>query len=305
MREVIPGEYVEEEEAARGERWAIVLFALSILGTLGFLVAYTFMKVRTQYGAYQNWVLGTTLAVSLFGIGWGMIVWAKKVVPHEEAMAMRHDGASAPEEREATEEEFLLGAQRIGIRRRKLLFSAAGAMGLFPLSFVFALRDLGPAPGKELFHTTWAKGKRLVDVETKLPVRLGDLAVGAIKTVMPEGFDKLSVEATNLDPTMLIRLRPEEIRSAKERSWGYQGYVAYSKICSHAGCPISLYEQQTHNLFCPCHQSTFKMTEDAKVIFGPAARPLPQLRIGVDDQGYIVALGPYSQPVGPSFWERG
>jgi ubiquinol-cytochrome c reductase iron-sulfur subunit len=119
---------------------------------------------------------------------------------------------------------------------------------------------------------------------------------------MPEGFG--SAEDHSLAPTMLIRFGPGEILSDKEANWGFDGHVAYSKICTHAGCPISLYEQQTHNLLCPCHQSTFDMAKDAKVIFGPAARPLPQLRIEVDPDGYFVASGPYSQAVGPSFWER-
>jgi ubiquinol-cytochrome c reductase iron-sulfur subunit len=119
---------------------------------------------------------------------------------------------------------------------------------------------------------------------------------------MPEGFT--TPDDFALAPTMLIRFATGEIESAKERNWGVDGHVAYSKICTHAGCPISLYEQQSHNLLCPCHQSTFDMANDAKVIFGPAARPLPQLQIGVDNEGYLIALGPYSQPVGPSFWER-
>ena len=119
---------------------------------------------------------------------------------------------------------------------------------------------------------------------------------------MTDGFG--SVEEHALAPTILIRFAPGEIRSKKEAAWGASDHVAYSKICTHAGCPISLYEQQTHHLLCPCHQSTFDMARDAKVIFGPAARPLPQVRIGVDKDGYLYAKGPYSQAVGPSFWER-
>jgi ubiquinol-cytochrome c reductase iron-sulfur subunit len=119
---------------------------------------------------------------------------------------------------------------------------------------------------------------------------------------MPEGFE--SVETDALSPTILIRFAPGEIKSKKEASWGVDNHVAYSKICSHAGCPISLYEQQTHHLLCPCHQSTFQMDEDAKVIFGPAARPLSQLRISLDSEGFFVADGDYVDPVGPSFWER-
>jgi ubiquinol-cytochrome c reductase iron-sulfur subunit len=168
---------------------------------------------------------------------------------------------------------------------------------------LFLLRDLGPLPHSRLRHTGWKKGSRLVDVETKLPIKLGDIEVGGIATVMPEGFG--NVEDHALAPTILIRFAPGEIRSKKEAAWGADNHVAYSKICSHAGCPISLYEQQTHHLLCPCHQSTFDMADDANVIFGPAARRLPQLKIQVDSEGYFVAQGDYNQPVGPSFWERG
>ncbi len=97
---------------------------------------------------------------------------------------------------------------------------------------------------------------------------------------------------------------PTQIQSQKEIDWGYQGIVAYSKICTHVGCPVGLYEQQTHHLLCPCHQSTFDVTQDCKVIFGPANRPLPQLKITVDAEGYLVSAQPFAEAVGPSFWER-
>jgi ubiquinol-cytochrome c reductase iron-sulfur subunit len=107
------------------------------------------------------------------------------------------------------------------------------------------------------------------------------------------------------DAVLLIRLRPEEFNLDAERlSWTYQGIIAFSKICSHMGCAVALYEQQTKHLLCPCHQSTFDVTRAAKVIFGPAARPLPQLAITVDEEGYLVAQAPFNEPVGPSFWER-
>ena len=102
---------------------------------------------------------------------------------------------------------------------------------------------------------------------------------------------------------LLMRLKPEDLQDQKSRDWGYYGIVAYNKICTHAGCPVGLYEQQTHHLLCPCHQSTFDVTQDCKVIFGPAKRPLPQLKITVDDEGYLIADQGFAEPVGPSFWE--
>jgi ubiquinol-cytochrome c reductase iron-sulfur subunit len=192
----------------------------------------------------------------------------------------------------------------MGLGSRKLLRrTLLGAGGLIALPAVLLLRDLGPLPGRNLRHTGWKKGIRLVDVETRLPIKLGDIEIGGIATVMPDGFD--TTEHFDLAPTILIRFAPGEIRSKKESSWGVDNHVAYSKICSHAGCPISLYEQQTHHLLCPCHQSTFDMADDANVIFGPAARRLPQLQIELDADGYFVARSGYKQPVGPSFWERG
>jgi ubiquinol-cytochrome c reductase iron-sulfur subunit len=118
-----------------------------------------------------------------------------------------------------------------------------------------------------------------------------------------EDHRKLSEIAT--DAVLLIRLRPEEFNLDAERlSWTYEGIIAFSKICSHMGCAVALYEQNTKHLLCPCHQSTFDVTRAAKVLFGPAARPLPQLALALDAEGYLVAKQPFSEPVGPSFWER-
>ena len=116
------------------------------------------------------------------------------------------------------------------------------------------------------------------------------------------------LEAKAKAAVLLMRLNPSEFKDdvlgRKARDWGFQGIVAYSKICTHVGCPVGLYEQQTHHLLCPCHQSTFDVTRDCEVIFGPAKRPLPQLKITVDDEGYLVAPQGFAEPVGPSYWER-
>ena len=139
------------------------------------------------------------------------------------------------------------------------------------------------------------------------PIKASDLEVGAVAQVLPalpEGKER-TLEDIGKDAVLLIRLRPEEFNLDAERlSWTHEGIIAFSKICSHMGCAIALYEQQTKHLLCPCHQSTFDVTRAAKVIFGPAARPLPQLPITVDAEGYLVAKAPFNEPVGPSFWER-
>jgi ubiquinol-cytochrome c reductase iron-sulfur subunit len=299
---------LDPAEDRRAERRVAITFVLTVVATFAFIGAYIFMKIHNDsYGSYQNYVLGSTLAVALFAFGTGQILWAKQLIPHEYAVQDRHDGASSREEREALEETFLAGADQLGIGRRHLARrTLLLAAGVFPLSGVVLLRDLGPAPEKKLRHTAWRKGSYLVDVETKQRVKLGDLRVGAIRTVLPEKFDELTEEDWATSPTILLRLRAGEDRPLKGReNWGVDGHVAYSKICTHAGCPTSLYETQTQHLLCPCHQSTFKVTEGCKVIFGPAARALPQLPISVDNEGYFLAEGDYREPVGPSFWERG
>ena len=245
-----------------------------------------------------------SLALALFAIGGAFIVWAKKLLPHEKAIQDRHDFHSPEADEIEAENTFLAGIDDMGLGKRKILRrSLLGALGLLPLPLVVMLRDLGPLPHRSLLRTGWRANVRLVDLDTKLPIKLGDISIGGIATVMPDGFTDVDDDA--LAPTMLIRFGPDEILSAKERAWGIYDHVAYSKICTHAGCPISLYEQQTHHLLCPCHQSTFDMANDANVVFGPAARRLPQLKIALDSDGYFIATGNYSQPVGPSFWERG
>lgn len=294
---------VDPREDKVAELQVSALFLVGIAATIFFMVAFFAISIRDNLGLDSNRALGGALAVALFAIGAGMIVWAKKLLPHEKAIQERHAFNSPPEEEKLAEDTFLAGVDDMGLGKRKLLRrTLLGALGLFPLPLVVMLRDLGPLPHRALLNPGWKAGSRLVDLDTRLPVKLGDLSIGGIQTVMPEGFTTPADFA--LAATMVIRFAPGEIQSQKEANWGVDGHVAYSKICTHAGCPISLYEQQTHNLLCPCHQSTFDMARDAKVIFGPAARPLPQLRINVDSEGYLYAVGPYSQAVGPSFWER-
>jgi ubiquinol-cytochrome c reductase iron-sulfur subunit len=169
------------------------------------------------------------------------------------------------------------------------------------------LRDLGPLPGKSLETTNWKAGTRLVTDPGDRPIKASDLEVGAVVQTLPELLPDQERTLNDIakDPVLLIRLRPEDFNLDDERlSWTHEGIIAFSKICSHMGCAVALYEQSTHHLLCPCHQSTFDVTRAAKVIFGPAARPLPQLNITVDAEGYLVARAPFNEPVGPSFWER-
>ena len=295
---------VDPREDKFAEFQVSVLFAIAALAVIGFIVAYVLVDPKSSLGRNMNFALGGTLAAALLSIGAGFLLWAKKILPHDKMVQERHEFFSPEEEEIATEDTFLKGFREMGLGSHRMLRrTLLGAAALLPLPAVLLLRDLGPLPHSRLRHTAWSKGVKLVDVESKLPIKLGDMEIGGIATVMPEGHTDPDENA--LSPTILIRFAPGEIRSKKEAAWGYKDHVAYSKICSHAGCPISLYEQQTHHLLCPCHQSTFDMADDANVIFGPAARRLPQLRIELDDEGYFVATGDYAEPVGPSFWERG
>ena len=295
---------VDPHEERFAEAQVAAMFGLAALGVIVLIVGYLTIDPQRNLGRTINFVIGGGLTLSLLALGAGFCLWAKKLLPHGKAVQERGPHHSPEEEELRAEDTFFAGVTAMGLGSRKMLRrSLLGALGLLPLPALLLLRDLGPLPHSRLRHTGWQKGSKLVDVETKLPIKMGDIEIGGIATVMPEGFG--NVEEHALAPTILIRFAPGEIRSKKEAAWGADNHVAYSKICSHAGCPISLYEQQTHHLLCPCHQSTFDMADDANVIFGPAARRLPQLRISVDADGYFVADGDYSQPVGPSFWERG
>jgi ubiquinol-cytochrome c reductase iron-sulfur subunit len=280
------------------------LFGLATIATIWVCIAYFAIPAHERLGQWMNFSLGGGIAIALLATGAGLVLWAKRLLPHDLAVQERHNPYSPEEEELLAEETFLKGVTTLGLGQRKMLRrSLLGVLAILPLPAVLFLKDMGPLPTTKLRKSGWKAGARLVDVETKLPIKLGDLEIGGIKTVMPEGFTTPDENA--LAPTMLIRFAPGEIRSKKERAWAKDDHVAYSKICTHAGCPISLYEHQTHHLLCPCHQSTFDMANDAKVIFGPAARNLPQLQLDLDSDGYFIAKAPYNQPVGPSFWERG
>jgi ubiquinol-cytochrome c reductase iron-sulfur subunit len=221
----------------------------------------------------------------------------------------RHAIEAEPEVKAKVLADFAAGAEESAFGRRKLIRNTLfGALALVPLSGVMLLRDLGPLPEKKLRQTLWSKGKQLINMNTMEPLRPEDVAVGSLTFAMPEGLEEdahdFQVQIAKA-ALMIIRIQPENIKDKREREWAHEGIVAFSKICTHVGCPISLYEQQTHHVLCPCHQSTFDLSDGARVIFGPAGHSLPQLRIGVNSEGNLEALGDFEEPVGPAFWERG
>jgi ubiquinol-cytochrome c reductase iron-sulfur subunit len=230
-------------------------------------------------------------------------------MPDTEVIEERHPLRSPENVRHDAVDAIVGGATAAQLPRRPLIkYTLGGALGLFALPLVVQLAGgLGPLPHAGLSTTFWRKGMRLMRDPEMTPIKASDVTSGSVFHVMPEGIDKSPdlLEEKAKAAVILIGIDTGLIQSPKERSWGHSGMVAYSKICTHVGCPVGLYEQGTHHLLCPCHQSTFDVTQDCKVIFGPAHRPLPQLKITVDGEGYLVADSPFREAVGPSFWERG
>ena len=301
--------------AKRAERQVAVLFSLSAAGTLLFIYSFFFIKedlfifipVMGNTNAQQLGI-GLGVAFSLLFIGFGAVHWAKTLMPDQEVIAYRHTLRSEDSDRGEFIKAAKIGAEEAGLGRRPLIKrSLFAALGLAGIPAVVMLRDLGPLPGNALNETSWKTGTRLVTDPGDRPIKASDLEVGGVAQVMPElaPGKKRTLEDIAKDAVLLVRLRPSEFQLDAERlSWTHQGIIAFSKICSHMGCAVALYEQTTKHLLCPCHQSTFDVTRAAKVIFGPSARPLPQLAITVDGDGNLIAKQPFSEPVGPSFWER-
>ncbi|MFJ5259225.1 Rieske 2Fe-2S domain-containing protein [Streptomyces sp. NPDC088387] len=307
---------IDEQAAKRSERAIAFLFTLSMLATVGFIASYVGVPHDKSIFVFPighinalNFALGLTLGVALFCIGAGAVHWARTLMSDHEIADDRHPIEAEPEVRAKVHADFKQGAKESAIGRRKLVRNTMfGALALFPLSGVILLRDLGPLPGTKLRHTLWKRGKLLVNMNTNEPLRPSDVVVGSLTFVKPEGLEEhdhdFQTEIAKA-AVMIVRIQPDNIKDKRELEWSHEGIVAYSKICTHVGCPISLYEQQTHHVLCPCHQSTFDLSDGARVIFGPAGHALPQLRIGVNDEGYLEALGDFDEPVGPAFWERG
>jgi len=298
----------------RAERQVAAMFGLSALATLAFVVAFFAVPDDASFlgiGA-QNAALGVTLGLALFLIGAGAIHWAKKLMPDVEIVEERKPMRSSAEEREAVVEVFATGAAGSGFGRRSLIRgSMLASLGLLGLPAIVLLRDLGPNPGSKPSETIWRAGERILTDVTFRPIRPAEVPVGTLINAMPASFEELGhdgparINARASAPVIVVRMAPDEIRSQQGDNWDYAGILCFSKICTHIGCPINLYEQRTHHLLCPCHQSTFDLADAARVIFGPAARNLPQLPLDVDEEGYLIARAPFAEPVGPSFWERG
>jgi ubiquinol-cytochrome c reductase iron-sulfur subunit len=308
IERVVRPQDADPKRADSAERKIALMFLLSAVGTVGFIVSYLAVpSLKTINDVYKsNLLLGLSLTLSLGGLAAGIIAWVRWLMPAHEVVQERHELAAPDEELEVAAQVIVAGAEESGIARRSLLKRSLGlALGLFALPAVLLLRDLGPLPRKTLDTTLWKANSPLLNAETGEPVKLGDLEIGSFTTVLPVKAELMSEEDYAKAPVLLIRLEPGLNRPAPGReNWAYQDHVAYSKICTHVGCPIGLYQKQSHKLLCPCHQSTFDVPKACKVVFGPAARALPQLPITVNAAGEFIATAAFDQPVGPSFFER-
>jgi ubiquinol-cytochrome c reductase iron-sulfur subunit len=324
-RPAFSAEPENSRHAKNAERLVAVLFVIAFLAGVGFIAAYVGLEIgvgQIPKGANpvvaalrSNLALGTSLAIALLALGAGSIIWVRHLTPNIEIAEERHDLRSDPEDRKAFQREFAEGAAISQVTRRPLvrrtLLLATAPLALAPLVL---LRDLGPLPQTDLRHTAWKKGLRAVTLGGLRPLTPADISTpGSLITVIPEGYQS-DDDALAKAGVILIKFAPGELHVptnydggtlVSTMNWTVDNIVAYSKICTHVGCPVALYEQTTHHILCPCHQSTFDAANGANVIFGPAARALPQLPLMLDSAGYIAAASDFTQPVGPSFWERG
>lgn len=275
---------------SRRGRGIATSFVVSALASIAVTIVYAL--------GGQVQLEGALLAVSLGGLSLGLILWAKEMMPGGHYVQERERSLAQPSEQAEVTDTFIEGEEDIGRRGflTKMLGAALGALGLAAL---FPVRSLGSRPGRALFITEWEAGARLVTLDGT-PVRPDDLAVGGVLTVFPEGYTEPADSQT-----LLIRLEPDEYEPLPGREgWAPIGLVAYSKICTHAGCPVGLYQASNHELLCPCHQSVFDVLDGARPLSGPAERALPQLPLAVNEEGYLIAQSDYTEPVGPGFWGR-
>ncbi len=273
-------------DSRRAERLISLAFTISMLAGFALLVVYL--------AGGQTQIEGVLMALCLGGIGVGIILWSQRLLPGGLRVEARHPVADAANEDAVRD---ILAEEGAITRRSVLVRALAGAFAGLGAALAIPALSLGPAPGRDLFVTPWKSGLRMVGLDGQ-PIKAADVPVGGVVTGFPDGFPGSAdgqALLINVGPG-LLRLPPDRMAGAPD------GYVAYSKMCTHAGCPVGLYRNIEHRLICPCHQSTFDVLDGAVPVFGPAGRPLPQLPIKIDADGIVVALGDFTGPVGPAFW---
>ena len=260
---------------------AFALF-LTVVGSGGFIAVYA----TSESTLYE----GLGLGVASLGLCLAALGWAFWILPKEQVVDEIVTYPSPHNEQVAQEAVIEQGVQEVS-RPRLLLAILGGALACFGAALVVPIRSLGPAIDKTLFHTAWRKGSVLVRDDGS-PIRVTDLEVDSAVLVFPQN----AVEDA-MSQTMLVRVTDSEAP-------GTRGYLAYSRVCTHAGCPVALYRAADRELMCPCHQSVFNVVADGAVVSGPADHALPRLPIAIDDDGVLRATGDFAAPVGPGFWEE-
>ncbi|WP_067868993.1 cytochrome bc1 complex Rieske iron-sulfur subunit [Nocardia vermiculata] len=331
----VPGTRAEK----RAERQVALWFAISALAGAALIGVFLFWpweyKSRHEDGSgiysLATPLYGLLLGIAVLAVGVAAVLIRKKFIPHEISIQTRHDGPSDEVDRRTLGAQMSDALETTTLGRRKMITRTAGlGVGVLGIGALFVFVG-------GLIKNPWAKGDKsplwvsgwtpdypgqtiFLRKDTGRPedivlVRPEDLDGGAMETVFPWKEEWRGNEEETLhslrgirNAVMLIRLRTADAEKAIKRkgqeSFNFGDYFAYSKICTHLGCPTSLFEQQTNRILCPCHQSQFSATEWGKPVFGPAARALPQLPITVNSEGFLVANGDFVEPLGPAFWER-
>ncbi|WP_460765422.1 cytochrome bc1 complex Rieske iron-sulfur subunit [Mariniluteicoccus flavus] len=324
--------YADADAAAgrRATRQVLTMFGLAPLLAIAFIVIYfavpggpngATIDFGPLHASALHLGLGLTLGLAVLLIGMGAVQWARLIMADHEIIEERHVAHSSDADKQATMAEVDKGLADSGITgsRRTILGAMAGALGLTALAPLVTLADLGPWPTPSRIKNTiektlWHEGTPeapmyLVNDVTYQRIKAADLEIGQLINAEPEKLKELVGHHHQVEKAkaaiIIVRMDPNSIKVPDTRKdWDVNGILCYSKICTHVGCPISLWEQQTHHLLCPCHQSTFDLGDAGKVVFGPAARALPQLPITTDKDGYLIATRDFTVPVGPSYPER-
>ena len=291
-RQVPPG---PQERGA--ETLLLALLAAAAVASFAFIIVYAVDRIGHQ----TQW-LGLALGVAFLLLAAACVVIARRLVVTEE-LGEPYPAAGSPSDQQNTIEELVAESGSRFTRRRLVKLAGTGAVGALGLAALTPALSLGPAfDNDSLLRTPWKRGRRLVD-EAGRPLVAAGISEESFYTAYPEGADREQFGA----PLVLVRLPPAAIK--ERRAWAPQGILAYSKICTHAGCAIALYRKPTFAdiepkpaLVCPCHYSTFDPADAGKVLFGPAGRALPQLPLFIDRAGHLRAAGNFSGPVGPSWW---
>ncbi|MGW4589750.1 ubiquinol-cytochrome c reductase iron-sulfur subunit [Amycolatopsis thermoflava] len=282
----------DQQRDPRGSEHAIAAALLvACLGGAGFAAVYV-LGGQTQ-------LEGVTLGVAFAGLAAGLALWAKRLVPSGRHVE-EHEGFSSGEADQYAVTSRITGLARP--RRRGLVGLLGLAIGTIALAALFPLRSLmrlrGTNPSQALATSSWRPGLRLVTPEGE-PVRAEDISSDTMRIVYPEGHPKAADS-----PAFLVRLDPARVPPESARPGQLDGVVAHSLLCTHAGCAVSLYEQTTGQVLCPCHQSVFDLLHGGKPVAGPAGRALPSLPVRVGADGYLYATGDFTSPPGPGYWSR-